>query len=87
MQFAIAAEKGGFETIVTSDHFHPWFNTDASDGFAWAWMAAGAMTKKIEIGSKAKNKLGRAMEKQSPVLFQSTDCLKEVALQSQGYVG
>jgi coenzyme F420-dependent glucose-6-phosphate dehydrogenase len=52
LQFVIAAEKRGFETIVTSDHFHPWFNTDASGGFAWAWMGScAAMTKKIEIGT------------------------------------
>src|SRR5487761_105330 len=52
LQFAVAAEKGGFETIVTSDHFHPWFNTNASGGFAWTWMAScAAMTKKMEIGT------------------------------------
>jgi coenzyme F420-dependent glucose-6-phosphate dehydrogenase len=52
LQLAVAAEKGGFETVVTSDHFQPWFNTNASGGFAWAWIAScAAMTKKIEIGT------------------------------------
>ena len=35
-----AAEKGGFESVFTSDHFMPWFDTRAHGRFAWAWMGA-----------------------------------------------
>jgi coenzyme F420-dependent glucose-6-phosphate dehydrogenase len=51
-QFVIDAEKGGFETVVTSDHFLPWFNTGAQGSFAWTWIAStAAYTKKITIGT------------------------------------
>jgi coenzyme F420-dependent glucose-6-phosphate dehydrogenase len=52
LQNAVLAESYGFESVITSDHFHPWFNTDASAGFSWIWMAAVAeRTKNIEIGT------------------------------------
>ncbi|MGI0090930.1 MAG: LLM class flavin-dependent oxidoreductase [Nitrososphaerales archaeon] len=51
-QFAIAAENGGFETVVSSDHFIPWFNSGAHGGFTWAWMSGtAAYTKKIKFGT------------------------------------
>jgi coenzyme F420-dependent glucose-6-phosphate dehydrogenase len=51
-QHAIEAEKGGFETVVSSDHFMPWFNTGGHGGFTWAWIAAtAARTKKITFGT------------------------------------
>ncbi len=52
LENTVLAEKHGFETVVTSDHFHPWFHTKASSGFAWVWMAAVAeRTRKMEIGT------------------------------------
>jgi coenzyme F420-dependent glucose-6-phosphate dehydrogenase len=52
LEFAVAAEKAGFDSIWSSDHFHPWFHTDASAGFAWVWMASAAeKTKRVHIGS------------------------------------
>ena len=51
-KFVIAAEEGGFETVFTSDHFMPWFNSGAHGGFAWAWIAAcAAVTKRIQFGT------------------------------------
>jgi len=52
VDFAVEADKAGFDSIWTSDHFHPWQHTDASCGFAWVWMAAvGERTKRVEIGT------------------------------------
>jgi len=49
---AVLAEKYGFETLWTSDHFHPWAHTGAAGGFAWVWMASVAeRTKIIKIGT------------------------------------
>ncbi len=51
-QFAIDAEGGGFETVVSSDHFMPWFDSGAHGGFAWAWIAAtAAQTRRIRFGT------------------------------------
>jgi coenzyme F420-dependent glucose-6-phosphate dehydrogenase len=47
-----AAEQVGFESAFTSDHFMPWFDTGASGGFAWAWIAAcAAKTSRLRFGT------------------------------------
>jgi len=52
LENTVLAERHGFETVVTSDHFHPWFHTNASAAFSWVWMAAVAeKTKAMEIGT------------------------------------
>lgn len=49
---SIKAEKLGFEFVVISDHFHPWFHTDAHSTFAFSWLAAlGQATKQIKFGT------------------------------------
>jgi coenzyme F420-dependent glucose-6-phosphate dehydrogenase len=51
-QFARSAEDVGFETIVSSDHFMPWFSSGAHGGFTWAWLGAtAAYTKKVRFGT------------------------------------
>ena len=52
LKHAVLAEKYGFETLWTSDHFHPWAHTGAAGGFAWIWTASAAeRTKKLRIGT------------------------------------
>jgi len=52
LEFAVAAEKEGFDSVWSSDHFHPWFHTNAAGGFAWVWMAAAAeRTKRVQYGT------------------------------------
>ncbi len=52
LMHAVLADQYGFETLWTSDHFHPWAHTGAAGGFAWVWMASAAeKTKKIKIGT------------------------------------
>jgi len=47
-----AAERSGFESVFTSDHFMPWFDTRAHGGFAWTFLAAcAATTQKIKVGT------------------------------------
>jgi len=49
---AILADKHGFQTLWTSDHFHPWAHTGAGGGFAWTWIASTAeRTRNIRIGT------------------------------------
>jgi len=50
LDFAVEAEKGGFRTMMASDHFHPWFHTNGHGNFTWVWMAAAAeRTKRMEF--------------------------------------
>jgi alkanesulfonate monooxygenase SsuD/methylene tetrahydromethanopterin reductase-like flavin-dependent oxidoreductase (luciferase family) len=42
LNFVAEAEKGGFNTCLTSDHFHPWWHDNGYGNFTWVWMAAAA---------------------------------------------
>src|SRR5436305_2083395 len=51
LDYAIAAEKAGFEALDVSDHFHPWAEKGQAV-FAWTWLGAvAARTTKIRIGT------------------------------------
>ena len=50
LKFVIEAEKGGFTTTMTSDHFHPWWHDSAYGNFTWIWIAAAAEhTKRMQF--------------------------------------
>jgi coenzyme F420-dependent glucose-6-phosphate dehydrogenase len=52
LDYAVLAERAGFEAIGTSDHFHPWAHTEAHCGFAWTWLAAAAeRTRSAKVGT------------------------------------
>jgi coenzyme F420-dependent glucose-6-phosphate dehydrogenase len=52
LDFAIAAEKHGFESVWTSDHFQPWRHTDGHAPNALAWLgAAAAATDRVILGT------------------------------------
>jgi coenzyme F420-dependent glucose-6-phosphate dehydrogenase len=42
LKFVVEAEKSGFTTTMTSDHFHPWWHDNAFGNFTWIWIAAAA---------------------------------------------
>ncbi len=50
LKFVIEAEKGGFTSTMTSDHFHPWWNEGGFGNFTWIWLAAAAeRTKNMQF--------------------------------------
>jgi coenzyme F420-dependent glucose-6-phosphate dehydrogenase len=52
LELAVAAEQAGFDSIVVSDHFHPWRDTDGHAPFSFAWLAAaGQRTKRARLGT------------------------------------
>ena len=52
LEFAVAAEDAGFDSVEISDHFQPWRHTDGHAPFSFAWMGAlGERTKKIMLGT------------------------------------
>ena len=52
LDFAIAAEDAGFDSVFVSDHFQPWRHTGGHAPFSFAWMGAlGARTSHIAIGT------------------------------------
>ncbi|MFQ5908752.1 MAG: TIGR03557 family F420-dependent LLM class oxidoreductase [Thermoplasmata archaeon] len=47
-----AAEEAGFSRAISSDHFHPWFHTEASSGSTLVWLATALeRTKAMSIGT------------------------------------
>ena len=42
LKFVVQAEKGGFNSTMTSDHFHPWWHDNGYGNFTWAWIPAAA---------------------------------------------
>ena len=51
LEYAIAAEEAGFDSISVSDHFHPWAEQGQAC-FVWTWLGALAVkTKKIRFGT------------------------------------
>jgi len=52
LDYGVAAERYGFDSIVVSDHFHPWKDTDGHAPFSFAWLGAvGALTKRAKLGT------------------------------------
>jgi len=52
LDFALAAEDNGFESVFISDHFQPWRQSDGHAPFAFAWLAAaGERTKRVALGT------------------------------------
>lgn len=50
LKFGVEAERCGFRTMMTSDHFHPWWHDNAFGNFTWVWMAAAAeRTKNMQF--------------------------------------
>jgi coenzyme F420-dependent glucose-6-phosphate dehydrogenase len=51
LEYAIAAERAGFESLEVSDHFAP-RDPSGQACFAWTWLgAAAARTSKIGLGT------------------------------------
>jgi coenzyme F420-dependent glucose-6-phosphate dehydrogenase len=52
LDYAVEAERAGFDSVFVSDHFQPWKHTDGHAPFAPAWMAAVlARTERIVLGT------------------------------------
>jgi len=52
LDFAVAAEANGFDSVFVSDHFQPWRHSDGHAPFAFAWLAAvGERTARVALGT------------------------------------
>lgn len=51
LEYAIAAEQAGFDSLDASDHFHPW-SEQGQASFVWSWLGAvAARTSRIVLGT------------------------------------
>jgi coenzyme F420-dependent glucose-6-phosphate dehydrogenase len=52
LDFAISADRLGFDSVWTSDHYQPWRHTDGHAPNALAWLgAAAASTERVTLGT------------------------------------
>jgi coenzyme F420-dependent glucose-6-phosphate dehydrogenase len=52
LDFAVEAERHGFDSVFVSDHFQPWRHSDGHAPFAFAWLAAtGERTQRVLLGT------------------------------------
>jgi coenzyme F420-dependent glucose-6-phosphate dehydrogenase len=52
LDLAVAAEKAGFESVWTSDHFQPWRHTGGHAPNALVWLGAAAQaTQRVTLGT------------------------------------
>lgn len=50
LQLVRQAEKAGFKTVLSSDHFHPWSENQGESGFVWSWLGAAMQATNLEFG-------------------------------------
>jgi len=51
IELGVAADQAGFDAVWTSDHFHPWMDTQGHAGQAWITLAALGQRTRLEIGT------------------------------------
>jgi len=52
LDFTVAAEANGFDSVFVSDHFQPWRHSDGHSPFAFSWLgAAGERTQRVSLGT------------------------------------
>jgi coenzyme F420-dependent glucose-6-phosphate dehydrogenase len=52
LDFAVGAERQGFDSVFVSEHFQPWRHSDGHAPFAFAWLAAtGERTQRVLLGT------------------------------------
>jgi coenzyme F420-dependent glucose-6-phosphate dehydrogenase len=52
LDYGVAAERAGFNSVVVSDHFQPWRHTGGHAPFSFAWLAAlGERTERVMLGT------------------------------------
>jgi coenzyme F420-dependent glucose-6-phosphate dehydrogenase len=52
LEYAVLAERRGFDSVFLSDHFQPWRHSDGHAPFSLAWLGAlGERTERVTIGT------------------------------------
>jgi coenzyme F420-dependent glucose-6-phosphate dehydrogenase len=50
VEYAVAAERAGFASVMSSDHLAPWSKGQGQSGFTWAWLGAAMQATTIPFG-------------------------------------
>jgi coenzyme F420-dependent glucose-6-phosphate dehydrogenase len=61
LDYVQAAERAGFQAIMTSDHLAPWSKRQGNSGNNWAWLGAAMAKTSLPFGSLAMLGSGEAL--------------------------
>lgn len=50
VEYAVAAERAGFASVMSSDHLAPWSRRQGQSGFTWTWLGAAMQATTIPFG-------------------------------------
>lgn len=50
LKYVRKAEQAGFTAGSSSDHFHPWSDSQGESGFSWAWLGAAMQATNLPFG-------------------------------------
>jgi probable non-F420 flavinoid oxidoreductase len=50
LHLAQRAEKAGFQSMLSSDHFNPWTPAQGESGFSWSWLGAALQAPSLSAG-------------------------------------
>lgn len=50
LTYAVAAERAGFASVMSSDHLAPWSQRQGQSGFVWTWLGAAMQATSIPFG-------------------------------------
>jgi G6PDH family F420-dependent oxidoreductase len=53
LDYVQAAERAGFQAVMTSDHLAPWSERQGNSGNNWAWLGAAMAKTTLPFGSLA----------------------------------
>jgi coenzyme F420-dependent glucose-6-phosphate dehydrogenase len=53
LEYVQAAERAGFQVVMTSDHLAPWSERQGNSGNNWAWLGAAMAKTSLPFGSLA----------------------------------
>jgi len=51
LEYVQLAEDNGFDSILASDHFHPWGKRQGESGHVWSWLGAAMETTTVPFGT------------------------------------
>ncbi len=78
LDLAIAAERAGYDSVWTSDHFQPWRHTDGHAPNALVWLgAAAASTTRVTLGTSVLTPSFRYNPAIVAQAFATLSCLAE----------
>jgi len=74
LRFAVFAERHGFDSVWTSDHYQPWRHTDGHAPNALVWLGAAAVRTEVSVDSAITGSAGRFKAEFNRTIHSAAQC-------------